>query len=125
MHMFVYIFCALLTTLILTLRLKKPNKFFFEKYFYNLSSLFCFSKKLVWTYEVVWISYRPSEPVTGVRIPIGPYLYFKLQTEKANNSEKNLFLNVCQFFLTPYAFYLTKEISSQDMKRLRFRYQQI
>jgi len=32
---------------------------------------------------------------------------------------------VCQFFLTPYAFYLTKEISSQDMKRLRFRYQQI
>ena len=27
-----------------------------------------------WAHKVVWISYWPSEPVTGVRIPIGPYI---------------------------------------------------
>jgi hypothetical protein len=27
-------------------------------------------------YEVVWISFRPSEPDTGVQIPIGPLNLF-------------------------------------------------
>jgi hypothetical protein len=32
-----------------------------------------FPCSFIWAYEVVWISFRPSEPDTGVRIPIGPF----------------------------------------------------
>jgi hypothetical protein len=30
----------------------------------------------LWAYEVVWISFRPSEPDTGVQIPIGSFNLF-------------------------------------------------
>ncbi len=33
-----------------------------------------FCTGFIWAHKVVWISYRPSEPVTGVRIPMGPFI---------------------------------------------------
>ena len=41
---------------------------------------------VLWAYEVVWISFRPSEPDTGVQIPIGPLTFFPLMLERTNTT---------------------------------------